>query len=121
MAGTDAWNGALATAWWSAARSRLSRLEPDVEALERGPILGAIELFSSEREMDPQRGQALSSMSRPIRRRSARPTSMIRARDVCSTPSSAPFSTAGTVAVAAARTTSASSASVSSISFSAIG
>jgi hypothetical protein len=46
MAGTDAWNGALATAWWSAARSRLSGLELDVEALERGPILGAIELFT---------------------------------------------------------------------------
>ena len=56
-----------------------------------------------------------------MRRRSALPASRMRAREARSSASSAPFSTASSVADAAARTSSGSSASVSSITIAATG
>ena len=64
---------------------------------------------------------ALSCRSRWIRRRSVSPASAMRARASCTSPSSAPFSTASTVADAAARTSSGSSASASSMTMAAAG
>ena len=64
---------------------------------------------------------APSCRSRSIRRRSAWPASTMRAREARSSPSSAPFSTASSVADAAARTSSGSAVNASSITIAATG
>ena len=93
-------------------------LDLGAEPLDHRRCSAPLELLAGELEVDPQRDQALLGAVVQVAL-DAPPlgvaASTIRARDARSSPSRAPFSTASTVADAAARTSSGSSASASSM------